>query len=390
LRRKLTDDISIKESYLIFLNKISKNFCHRIIKLKKNIIQQLQLKKFVFVFGKKHIFAFILIILIISSVILVNNNLKPYISGIERFNNKILGGLEQESITTFETGDSPIPSQLKNSYEVEEETIELSENILEEENNEYYVINQESFTNPNYPIINNQFNSNIIIYKVKKGDNVSDIAERFNIDIETITLNNNIYRNRIFIGQELLILPISGLIHKTEKEDTLEYIANFYSTNIEEIIEFNNLENGVIQENKLLIIPNGKIDKKVVVKESIEENLPVYPNYYLIPTTGINWGEIHYNNGVDISNKCGTDIVSSAEGLITEQGEYNGYGNYIKIQHPNNTETLYAHLQEILIEKGDYIERGQLIGLIGNTGNSTGCHLHFEVRGARNPFGEYE
>ncbi len=374
------------------INKILKKFYRQIKKIERFVFQQLQLKKFVFVFSKKYIFSFISVILIISSIILINIGLKENLSKLGNFNNKILGGLEQESITTFETGESPIPSQLKNSYEIEgeEEIIELSENTIEEENNDYYVINQESFTNPNYPIVNNQFNSNIFVYKVKKGDNVSGIAQKFNIDIETITLNNDIYRNRIFIGQELLILPVSGLIHKTEQGDTLSYIANLYSTDIEKIIEFNNLENEIIEANKLLIIPDGKINRKVVVKESIDENLPFYPDYYLIPTTGINWGEIHYNNGVDISNNCGTEIVNSAEGLVIEQGNFNGYGNYIKIQHPNNTETLYAHLQEILIEKGDYLKRGRLIGLMGNTGNSTGCHLHFEVRGAKNPFGEYE
>lgn len=118
-----------------------------------------------------------------------------------------------------------------------------------------------------------------------------------------------------------------------------------------------------------------------------KEKLPYYPNYYLIPTTGINWGQIHSQNAVDIANRCNTTVIASAEGLILETGFLDDYGNYIKIQHPNNTQTLYAHLSEILVESGDYADRGQIIGAMGNTGRSTGCHLHFEVRGAINPFG---
>jgi len=114
-------------------------------------------------------------------------------------------------------------------------------------------------------------------------------------------------------------------------------------------------------------------------------------DYFIIPTTGWNWGQIHYNNAIDVANSCGTPVFAAAEGLITEsdaKGWNDGYGQYIIIEHPNGTETLYAHLDENVAPAGKYVSQGELIGYMGATGNThgpTGCHLHFEVHGTSNP-----
>ena len=114
-------------------------------------------------------------------------------------------------------------------------------------------------------------------------------------------------------------------------------------------------------------------------------------SYFIIPTTGWNWGILHSYNAVDIANNCGTPIYAAASGLIIEsvaKGWNEGYGHYVKIEHLNNTETVYAHLNENIAPGGKYVTQGELIGYMGNTGNThgpTGCHLHFEVHGAKNP-----
>jgi len=99
---------------------------------------------------------------------------------------------------------------------------------------------------------------------------------------------------------------------------------------------------------------------------------------------------LHNNNAVDIANSCGTPIYAAADGIvisINSGGGWNGgYGNSIKIQHPNGTTTLYAHLSSINITKGASVKQGDFIGKMGSTGKATGCHLHFEVNGAKNPF----
>ena len=97
-------------------------------------------------------------------------------------------------------------------------------------------------------------------------------------------------------------------------------------------------------------------------------------------------------NAVDIANACGTAMYAAAEGLVTAVTgvEWNeGYGSYIIIEHPNGTKTRYSHNEKNTVSVGDYVAQGDLIGYIGNSGNThgpTGCHLHFEVMGARNPF----
>jgi murein DD-endopeptidase MepM/ murein hydrolase activator NlpD len=110
------------------------------------------------------------------------------------------------------------------------------------------------------------------------------------------------------------------------------------------------------------------------------------------PTIGWNWGQLHAFNAVDIANRCGTPVYAAKEGIIVEvknDGNWNnGYGDFITIEHPNNIQTLYAHLERVESQIGQYIKEKELVGYMGNTGNAhgpTGCHLHFEVHGAENP-----
>lgn len=110
------------------------------------------------------------------------------------------------------------------------------------------------------------------------------------------------------------------------------------------------------------------------------------------PTIGWNWGQLHAFNAVDIANRCGTPIYAVKEGIILEitadDDWNNGYGNYITIEHAKNIETLYSHLEKVSVSAGQYVKEKELIGYMGNTGNThgpTGCHLHFEVHGTENP-----
>lgn len=115
----------------------------------------------------------------------------------------------------------------------------------------------------------------------------------------------------------------------------------------------------------------------------------VAAGYFSKPADGFNWGKLHLRNAVDIAGPCGTPVVSAAEGLVIDassDGWNSGYGTYLTIEHPNGTKTRYAHLKELHASIGDYLERGEAIGAMGDTGGATGCHLHFEVEGAPNQF----
>jgi len=155
-------------------------------------------------------------------------------------------------------------------------------------------------------------------------------------------------------------------------------------------------KDGQLSLGKQLIVPDGQIKNQSTSVASSGSTTSVarfsylqdLGGYYLLPTTGYNWGKVHGRNGVDIANSCGTPIFAAAEGSVSiadALGWNGGFGKYIKILHPNGTETLYAHNSKLLVEAGQYVTKGMEISLMGTTGSSTGCHLHFEVHGAKNP-----
>ncbi len=132
---------------------------------------------------------------------------------------------------------------------------------------------------------------------------------------------------------------------------------------------------------------------------------PYLDGYFIFPTSGYDRGKLHYYNAVDISHgdSCLSEnipVYAAASGLIsaiyptmsTSRYANGGYGNNILMLHPNGILTRYAHLKAILVSAGQYVGQGDIIGYMGGypgdpgSGNSTGCHLHFEVRGAKNPF----
>ena len=107
------------------------------------------------------------------------------------------------------------------------------------------------------------------------------------------------------------------------------------------------------------------------------------------PVTGPRSQGIHGYNGVDIAGSCGGQIRAAAAGTVIVSKGYGwngGYGIYVVITHANGTQTLYAHNATNWVISGQYVAQGQIIGTVGSTGRSTGCHVHFEVRGAKNPF----
>lgn len=231
----------------------------------------------------------------------------------------------------------------------------------------------------------------LLIYKVQKGDTLSKIAAIFDISLNTILwANSEVKRNYLSPGQEIIILPVSGVIHEASDGETIDTIAGFYGVQKEKILALNPKAATGIPAGAKIIIPDGK--PKLKSADLLNDNLPDLRGYFVLPTTGWNWGELHPYNAVDIANACGTAIYASAEGLVSETGNPSnwngGLGGYVLIEHPNRTATRYLHTRKNIIEIGDYVEQGQKIAEMGNTGTvkgAPGCHLHFEVRGAKNP-----
>jgi murein DD-endopeptidase MepM/ murein hydrolase activator NlpD len=235
----------------------------------------------------------------------------------------------------------------------------------------------------------------ISIYVVREGDSLSQIAKMFSVSTNTIVWANDIKRGSfISPGQTLVILPITGIRHAVVKGETVKSIAKKYAGNYEEILQYNNLTlESMISIGDIIIVPDGEIATQEYTNSSViakREGNPTYSGYYILPlTAGRRSQGLHGYNGVDYAAPSGTPILASATGdvIISKSSGWNGgYGKYIVIKHDNGTQTLYAHNSSNIVYSGQHVVQGQVIGYVGSTGRSTGAHVHFEIRGAENPF----
>lgn len=238
----------------------------------------------------------------------------------------------------------------------------------------------------------------ISIYEVKKGDTITDVAKLFNVSVNTIMWANNLSSRTLRPGDTLIILPITGIKHTVKKGDTIKTLATKYKADISDIAKYNGITlEGELALGETVIIPDGEIivaqpAKKTPAKPKI---LNSYANSapdgaLLRPLIGGRRTQgIHGHNAVDIAATPGTPVVASGAGRViaARVGGYNGgYGNMVIISHDGGIQTVYAHLREVNVSQGETVVQGQVIGGVGNTGRSSGPHLHFEVRGAKNPF----
>lgn len=242
----------------------------------------------------------------------------------------------------------------------------------------------------------------IATYIVRKGDTLGQIADMFGVTVGTIFWSNDIKQGDLIKeGQVLTILPISGIKYTVKKGDTLAGIVKKYNGDLKETKQYNALpDDAVLAVGDEIIIPGGEAPLPTVNKGSsavIPYNPirgasgPDYSGYYIRPINGgrISQG-LHGYNAVDFAAPTGSPILATASGNVIiskDNGYWNGgYGNYIVIEHENGTQTLYAHNSQNIVWVGYHVVQGQVIGYIGSTGRSTGPHVHYEIRGAKNPF----
>lgn len=258
----------------------------------------------------------------------------------------------------------------------------------------------QSDTSPSGGIAENQkdhvMSDQISVYIVRSGDSLGTIAKMFGVSINTIRWNNDIKGSTISPGQTLLILPVSGIRHTIKKGDTVKGIAKLYKADVADIEQYNNITSSVtLKVGDIVIVPDGEIapttNGSAVATSRVKfvETTKSYSGYYVRPTTGPRSQGIHGYNGVDIAPPTGTPIVAAAAGkvIVSKFSGWNGgYGNYVVILHNNGTQTLYAHMSKVAASVGETVEQSQVIGYVGSSGKATGPHLHFEIRGAKNPF----
>ncbi len=258
------------------------------------------------------------------------------------------------------------------------------------------------------------FDSNqIVTYVVRSGDTLPAIAKVFGVTTNTIMIANSMTSAKLIEGQRLIILPVSGVQHTVAKGETLGSIATAYKIKVQDILAYNYFES----DSKLAIgdqvfvpsdtLPLQKTSTSSVAPRNLNEPVlgsPLLgdvakssgtyfnsPGYFIEPLAAGIYHKtqgLHGHNAVDLGAPKGTPIMAAASGevIISRMGWNGGYGNYIVIQHNNNTQTVYGHASKLLVSEGDMVKQGEIIALLGSTGESTGPHLHVEVRGGKNPF----
>lgn len=242
-----------------------------------------------------------------------------------------------------------------------------------------------------------------IYYKVRRGDTLSGIAARRNLPVEEIMNANNLNSDFIKAGQEL-VLPIVNfkeskankdsktkaeknnfsseqekIMYKVQRGDALSTIARMYGTDVETIRRNNNLSGDRIFAGDELIITNYERQPF-----SLGRNSFIWPVNGRV-TSGFGW-RTHpikktrlFHNGLDIAVPAGTAVRAAASGEVVHSGWMNGFGYTVIIDHGRGVETLYAHNSRVTVAKGSMVNKGQQVAVSGNTGLSTGPHLHFGV-----------
>lgn len=233
-------------------------------------------------------------------------------------------------------------------------------------------------------------------YTVESGDTLSTIGSNFRISTDAIKYVNGLSDNSIInVGQVLVIPPVTGLIHEVESGDTLDSIAETYDVAPQAIADFNYiLDTSQLAVGTELVIPDAKVPQPVIVPSTPASiNIPTAPavdtsasqGWCMWPTSAriITQYFAWYHNGLDIASPGFSypPLFACAGGTVTRAGwDPWGLGLHVIINHGNGYETVYGHMNRIDVGYGESVGKGQVIGQLGNTGRSTGPHVHFIIK----------
>jgi len=252
--------------------------------------------------------------------------------------------------------------------------------------------------------------TDLAVHTVQSGETLSEISAKYGVSMNTIKWENNISNsNSLRIGQKLMVPPIDGIGYKVKSKDTLEKVAKKYEISTDAIIAQNGLESTKIVKGQEIFLPNAK---PIVPKTSAyvaisgstyrapvsryhpsassaptSNSAPVVGKIFIKPTRGIITQGYHPGHyAIDLADRSKPPIWAAGAGTVSKVnvGTWGGgYGNYVIVDHGNGLQTLYAHMDSVNVVKGQHVNQGDVIGIMGNTGRVygvTGIHLHWEVR----------
>jgi murein DD-endopeptidase MepM/ murein hydrolase activator NlpD len=276
------------------------------------------------------------------------------------------------------------------------------------ETQSYQSISRRANLNTNLP---QGYRKSVVDYTVEPGDSIFGISKKYSVKPESVLWANykelNDDPQMISIGTNLKIPPVDGILYEWQEGDTLDNVADRFKAKKEDILLWpgNNLDmtNPVIQPGSMIMIPGGYRELKpwvIAVTASNQAGVNakisgpgsctpssgavgsgsfIWPTGHIGQITGNDYWEGH--RALDMMCYQGDAIFASDSGVVIYSGSIGGgYGNLVAIDHGNGWLTLYAHLSSFNVSCGQSVSRGQVIAACGSSGNSTGPHLHFEVR----------
>jgi murein DD-endopeptidase MepM/ murein hydrolase activator NlpD len=221
-------------------------------------------------------------------------------------------------------------------------------------------------------------------YSVKTGDSVSSIAQAHNVSIDAIIASNGISNARkLQIGDNIRIPNIDGIPYTIKAGDTLSAIAEALHVPMEVIIDVNSIQIPALKAGEILFIPGARMPAEDL-KLALGENF-IYPiSGRLTSTFGWRVDPLkptrrNYHKAIDLAAPTGTPVKATMDGRIVIVDSNPSFGKFVIISHNATYQTLYAHLSTISVRVGTTVSQGQKIGEVGNTGYSTGSHLHFAI-----------
>ncbi|HAZ29424.1 TPA: hypothetical protein DCY43_01555 [candidate division WWE3 bacterium] len=287
------------------------------------------------------------------------------------------------ALVIFFLGEVLSGSKLVVSKEVDASYLKTTNDIIPERNTALITIPE------------NRQRTEYLTYKVEPGDSLYSIGNKFKVSIDALKYVNDLYDGSVLrVGQDIMIPPISGLIHKVASGDTLESIARKYSVPSQAIADFNYL----LEPSKLalgteLVIPDAKVPVPVIPLPIIPSTIAsgaadpgakhgwcMWPTTVRVVTQNFSW----YHNGLDIAASWSSampPIYACSKGVVVRSGwDPFGLGLHIRIDHGNGYETVYGHMSRLDVSYGDSVKKGEVIGIMGSTGRSTGPHVHFIIK----------
>jgi murein DD-endopeptidase MepM/ murein hydrolase activator NlpD len=223
----------------------------------------------------------------------------------------------------------------------------------------------------------------LLEYNIEKGDTLWSISRKYEVDPDSI-ISCNVFSNvhAIQQGDTILIPNLRGIFVNVGEGDTIFQYSTTYRVAPDFIMEVNNLRTNELTPGMKIFLPDvrfSNMERAYALGEAFSKpvrgRLTSRYGYRRDPFTG----KRSFHRGIDLANRVGSRVYAAQGGRVIYSGPRYGYGHAVIIEHRFGYKTLYGHLDQIDVRRKQYVKSGQVIGAVGNSGRSTGPHVHFEI-----------